>query len=153
METHQNLLTLEYATVRSPHDSGVLEGRKWCIDSLLSVHWLWSSIFALSASIYRGTTPPATRENPREPTCIAPQPIVKNVYFQALGSISPWLFGTCWPKMSILSWVFWWWMPTRPIKTLTFRLWVQFHHGFLALFDQKCQYYHGFFDGGCPLVP
>ena len=27
-------------------------------------------------------------------------------------------------------------MPTGPIKIYTFRLWVQFHHGFLALFDQ-----------------
>ena len=77
----------------------------------------------------------------------------KNVDFQALGSISPWLFATFWPKMSILSWVFWWWMPTRPIKMGTFRLWVQFHHGFLALFDQKSQYYNGFFDDGRPLDP
>ena len=35
----------------------------------------------------------------------------------------------------------------------TFRLWVQFHHGFLALFAQKRQYYHWFFDDGCPLDP
>ena len=44
-------------------------------------------------------------------------------------------------------------MPTRPIKINTFRLWVQFHHGFLAFFDQNRQYYHCFFDDGCPLDP
>ena len=77
----------------------------------------------------------------------------KNADFQALGSISPLLFGTCWPPISILEFVVWWWPPTGPIKTHTFRLWVQFHHGCLALVAPTCQYYHCFFDGGCPLVP
>ena len=58
----------------------------------------------------------------------------KNWDFQALGSISPWLFATFWPKMSIWSWGFWWWMPTGPIKMHTFRLWVQSHHVLFGFF-------------------